>query len=89
MKIGEHTATQQVEPGLMQETATAEAGDLIVVLYGANIPFLLRPIEPLVGHHENGDHSSERYHLIGECFVEGFMDGEAFRQEECMELVIH
>jgi hypothetical protein len=46
---------------------TTEVGDRIVVLSGARLPFVLRPVE---------DH----YKLIGPCYVHGagIMDGEAF-----------
>ena len=43
----------------------AEAGDEICVLYGGPVPLLLRPDG--AGHHE----------VIGDCYLHGFMDGEA------------
>ncbi|KIM98517.1 hypothetical protein OIDMADRAFT_31305 [Oidiodendron maius Zn] len=41
-----------------------QAGDIIGVIFGGQAPFVLRPC---------GGH----YHLVGECFVIGLMDGEA------------
>ncbi|CZR59900.1 related to heterokaryon incompatibility protein het-6 [Phialocephala subalpina] len=41
-----------------------EAGDVICVLFGARVPFCLRPI-------------GKRYLLVGECYVHGLMNGEA------------
>jgi hypothetical protein len=42
----------------------AEAGDVIVIIYGAIVPFILREVG-------NG-----RYNLVGEAYVHGIMDGE-------------
>lgn len=42
----------------------AEEGDLIVILFGIDIPFVLRPV---------GDNT---FKLIGHCYVHGIMDGE-------------
>jgi hypothetical protein len=48
--------------------ANAKVGDMIVVFHGGNVPFLLR----------NSDSNSDRtYELIGECYVDGRMNGEA------------
>ncbi|RYP39736.1 hypothetical protein DL767_002117 [Monosporascus sp. MG133] len=44
----------------------AEPGDIIVFLDGATAPFLLRPAE----------HAAGCYHLVGETYVYGVMDGE-------------
>jgi hypothetical protein len=44
-----------------------EEGDLICVFFGAEVPFILRKL------------SSGGYHLVGECYVHGIMDGEVLR----------
>ncbi|KAG2419779.1 hypothetical protein HFD88_004575 [Aspergillus terreus] len=44
--------------------ANARENDLICILYGGRIPFVLRPIE--------GGH----YILVGECYIHGLMNGE-------------
>ncbi|KAI2621417.1 heterokaryon incompatibility protein-domain-containing protein [Hypomontagnella submonticulosa] len=46
-----------------------EVGDKIVVVAGADVPFALRPREDGKG-----------FTLVGECYVEGLMHGELFRQ---------
>jgi hypothetical protein len=46
-----------------------QQGHVIAILYGADVPFILRPI--------NGS-----YNLIGECFAEGIMYGEVIRDLE-------
>jgi hypothetical protein len=48
--------------GLVPELS--EVGDKIFVLYGGQVPFILRP-------------KGEFYELIGECYIHGIMDGEA------------
>ncbi len=50
-----------------------KAGDIVCVLFGGKMPFCLRP---------RGDY----YQLVGECYVHGFMEGEAVRMAERQEL---
>lgn len=45
---------------------TAHKNDLVVLLYGASVPYLLRPTT-------DGD---ETYELVGECYVAGIMQGQ-------------
>lgn len=63
---------------------TVQEGDLVTVLSGGDVPFLLRPI----AHTDYSDVSAleclstdapliQGYLLVGECFVEGLMQGEA------------
>ena len=50
-------------------------GDVVCVLLGGPVPFILR--ENIWGH----------YSLVGECYVDGIMDGEALnhlRDELCL-----
>jgi hypothetical protein len=46
----------------------SKEGDVIVLLDGGNVPYLLRPVE------KEGEEL--RYELVGECFVQGIMHGE-------------
>ena len=50
----------------------ARRGDLICILYGCTVPVILREIEDSVNPY---------YELIGECYVDGLMDGEATETE--------
>jgi hypothetical protein len=54
-----------------------EAGDVVCVLYGAKVPFVLRP-------------SNGHYLLVGECYTHGLMNGEAIdmvgQEEFCAEV---
>ena len=57
----------EVGPAYMKEN------DLVCVLYGGGVPFLLRP-------------KNNFYHLVGECYVHGIMDGEAITMLEAGQL---
>jgi hypothetical protein len=62
--------TESMAVGLgPQET---QAGDVVCVLYGARIPFVLRQV---------GDFNT----VVGECYVDSLMQGEAVRRFECGE----
>jgi hypothetical protein len=54
----------------------ARAGDKVVVFQGAAIPFVVRPA---------GD---ERYHLLGEAYCDGIMDGEIVNQREAETIAL-
>ena len=45
------------------------AGDLVCVIKGANVPFILRP-------------TGENYFLVGECYCHGIMDGEVMLRKD-------
>ena len=49
-----------------------ESGDLVTVLFGCQVPFLLRKSV-------NG-----KYEVVGEAYVDGIMDGEAVVGKECV-----
>jgi hypothetical protein len=48
----------------------AQPGDIVMIAKGANTPFLLRKT------------IEQSYMFVGECYVHGFMDGEAFVNED-------
>lgn len=54
----------------------AKKGDLICVLFGCSIPVLLR---------DSPDPGDESFELIGECYLDGFMDGSILEQYELPE----
>ncbi|KAK8248565.1 heterokaryon incompatibility protein-domain-containing protein [Phyllosticta capitalensis] len=63
----------------------AREGDVIALLHGAKVPYLLRLVE---GGDDEMDHPTDResagvYELVGECYVEGIMHGEFM--EECQK----
>jgi hypothetical protein len=49
--------------------AAAREGDVVAVLFGGVVPFVLRPCE--------GPDGERFWRLVGECFVPGLMQGEA------------
>jgi hypothetical protein len=42
-------------------------GDIVCILSGGEVPFLLRQLRP---------QHPEAFHFLGECYVHGVMDGE-------------
>jgi hypothetical protein len=52
----------------------ARLGDVIVLLEGGIVPFILRPRE------------DSRWELIGEAYVHGIMRGEAWDEKGCEEI---
>lgn len=58
-----------------------QTGDVVAVLRGGKVPFLLRKVS--VG----GGDGEERWVLIGECYVHGLMDGEGWDVEGVEEEV--
>ncbi|MCJ1449895.1 hypothetical protein MMC28_000223 [Mycoblastus sanguinarius] len=53
-------------------------GDVVTVLLGGDLPFILRPVD------------EEQYVLIGDCYVDGIMNGEALQRidAEVKEIII-
>ncbi|KAF4563714.1 hypothetical protein EYR36_002955 [Pleurotus pulmonarius] len=47
-----------------------QVGDVVCVLHGARVPFVLRPCQ---------DGEGKQYSLVGECYCDGIMDGEALK----------
>ena len=61
--------TQQELLGLGPDDT--KRGDLICILYGCSVPVILRPMNVQ-------DKKAEFYRFVGESYVHGIMDGEAF-----------
>ena len=45
---------------------TVQPDDVVVVLFGSRVPFVLRRVE-------------RSYRLVSDCFISGYMDGEAMQ----------
>lgn len=60
--------------------ASTMSGDTVVILFGGNVPYILRPLE------------NKQWHFVGECYLDEYMDGEAMKdrdasRDEWFELV--
>ncbi|KAI1123394.1 heterokaryon incompatibility protein-domain-containing protein [Nemania abortiva] len=55
---------------------TAQEGDVVVLLYGGNVPYLLRPINNYEGAKEGSNEAENLFELVGECYVQDIMYGE-------------
>ncbi|KAL9085613.1 MAG: hypothetical protein Q9165_007513 [Trypethelium subeluteriae] len=71
-----------------QVPESAELGDVVCILGGARLPYLLRHIED--NEHtstDDIDKPTKVFRLIGPCFVFGAMDGEAVVEDHCVESI--
>jgi hypothetical protein len=55
-------------------------GDLICIIFGCSVPVVLRKI---VSDEMTGEH---HYELVGDCYVHGMMDGEAFTMQQARNI---
>jgi len=56
----------------------AREGDLVVLLYGSNVPLVLRRVlEKRGGEKDDSSRNTTYYRLVGECYIQGIMAGEA------------
>lgn len=65
----------------------ASTDDIVSVFRGTQTPFVLLPASEGVDA-EMGSGSGGAYHLVGEAYVHGMMDGEAFRGRPPLENVV-
>ena len=57
--------------------------DKVCVIHGCRVPFIIRPIEERKTRTEDGKKIRQKcYVLVGECYIDGFMDGEALRDDK-------
>ncbi|KAM0471207.1 hypothetical protein ACHAPX_009550 [Trichoderma viride] len=64
-----------------------QTGDVVVVLRGGKVPFVLRKVSVGGGGGGGDDDNEERWVLVGECYVHGLMDGEGWDVEGVEEQV--
>jgi hypothetical protein len=55
-------------------------GDLLCIIFGCSVPVVLRKI---VSDEMTGEH---HYELVGDCYVHGMMDGEAFTMQQARNI---
>ena len=56
--------------------ATVEAGDWVVLLFGAQVPFVLREVEEESYPGFRCEKRAKTWLFVGECYLEGVMEGE-------------
>ncbi|KAI1429220.1 heterokaryon incompatibility protein-domain-containing protein [Xylaria sp. FL1777] len=61
---------------------TAREGDIVALLDGGNVPYLLRPVDKKTIGNGEEIQTGEQFELVGECFVQGIMYGEFFEGQE-------
>ncbi len=57
---------------MVKISSTAREGDVRGVVYGAKVPYVLRPVPEKEG----------TYEFVGTAYVDGFMDGQAIQQRD-------
>jgi hypothetical protein len=55
-----------------------KTGDLICLIKGGRVPFVVQ--------RAGAEDREEQWVLVGHCYVHGIMYGEAFREEECVDM---
>jgi hypothetical protein len=76
--ITEHSVTKQKRMALVPPETKEK--DLICVIYGLEVPFVLRRLnKPTTGN---------CFQLVGECYVHGIMDGEALNDGSEQEILL-
>jgi predicted glycosyl hydrolase (DUF1957 family) len=59
----------------------AREGDVVVVLYGGNVPYVLRSTQ-------SPSNDEQLWELVGEAYVHGIMEGEALSRTELHEQLV-
>ncbi|KZM24929.1 hypothetical protein ST47_g3927 [Ascochyta rabiei] len=62
----------------------ARPGDEVWVLAGGRVPFVLRGLNNTTGSTTEAGTGPESFRLVGECYLHGFMDGEALRADDIL-----
>ncbi|MCJ1450242.1 hypothetical protein MMC28_000571 [Mycoblastus sanguinarius] len=57
----------------------AREKDIIVVLHGGSVPYILRPSREEA---RSGDTSGAQYYFIGECYLQGYMHGRIIKEHQ-------
>ena len=63
----------------------AQVGDVVTVIYGLPAPMLLRRLQNGSSDGNNRVDREGKYRLLSECYIHGFMDGEAMAMTELVE----
>ena len=66
---------------------TLEKGDEVLVVKGSRLPLILRPIENTIAQNLGISGQERGYFFVGQCYLHGFMDGEAVKPDTEWETV--
>ena len=66
---------------------SSRPGDLVCIFYGCQAPFVIRPVHELGGH--AGSSTRPAYHIVGESYFHGIMDGEMMKEEGVSEQLFY
>ncbi|KAM7196347.1 Heterokaryon incompatibility protein (HET) domain containing protein [Rhypophila sp. PSN 637] len=83
--VGEARRFCRTEGGrLGQVRKEARVGDLVCIILGAEVPYVIRPLTT------ETDNDEVFYELVGDCYVNGVMQGEALRdgRYETVDIVL-
>ena len=60
---------------------TAKKGDVVVLLDGSRVPFLVRLVQETASRDGADSADFPRYEFVGECFLIGIMDGSYYEAQ--------
>ena len=60
---------------------TVEKGDEVFIVKGSRVPLILRPIERTLLPRSGLSEREQGYLFLSECYLHGFMDGEAVKPD--------
>lgn len=66
---------------------TLEKGDEVFVVKGSRLPLIFRPIEDTIAQNLGISGHERGYFFVGQCYLHGFMDGEAIRPDTEWETI--
>jgi hypothetical protein len=58
---------------------SAQPGDLVVILYGGNVPYVLREHPDSIG---DGQERDTRYEFVVECYLQGYTEGSGIDEQK-------
>ncbi|KAF3005174.1 hypothetical protein E8E13_010644 [Curvularia kusanoi] len=66
----------------------ARIGDCIVLMPGGKVPYVLRPVEDSDSTEHSGLVEGGRYEFIGDCYIHGIMNGEAWDESKLQDIIL-
>ena len=80
--IAQQDGKRQIRRYMGLAPQDSKHGDLVCVILGCPVPLLLRLVEEGKDNPQASKEDSQRYRLLGECYVDGFMNGEVMDMVE-------